>query len=299
MKRWDSLDELMLDHPTNTLYYDAYVPGPEYYLEETPDPNSKLDIKRNSVTNDVNGANAVDSDHKAIGLDLRLDGHIKPGTDSDDSSLSLDDPDSVSDLASAMQQVLDNVKSMEAKEKEKLSKIRSSLGNSKGTDRPKSMANVSTHSSLFTPPSSLFTRSADDISIPSNSFKRLSTPVTQSYLSSKPTTSQPDRTSNRRIKDKYLQIICHFLAYYMDKNRHDQPIRHKSATVLKSAQSQRSNGPQRKLSTRKVQLNKPLPPLPRNFMSTIERMSLLQQMLPVEPQAAQLQTMTRLVKRKI
>lgn len=270
MKRWDSLDELMLDHPTNTLYYDAYVPGPEYYLEETPDPNSKLDIKRNSVTNDVNGANAVDSDHKAIGLDLRLDGHIKPGTDSDDSSLSLDDPDSVSDLASAMQQVLDNVKSMEAKEKEKLSKIRSSLGNSKGTDRPKSMANVSTHSSLFTPPSSLFTRSADDISIPSNSFKRLSTPVTQSYLSSKPTTSQPDRTSNRRIK---RQVFADNLPLprilHGQKTDMINPSDTKSATVLKSAQSQRSNGPQRKLSTRKVQLNKPLPPLPRNFMSTI------------------------------
>lgn len=270
MKRWDSLDELMLDHPTNTLYYDAYVPGPEDYLEEIPDPNSKLDIKRNSLTNDVNSANAVDSDQQAIGLDLSLDGHIKPGTDSDDSPLSLDDPDSVPDLANAMQQVLDNVKSMEAKEKEKLSKIRSSLGNSKGTDRPKSMANVSTHSSLFTPPSSLFARSADDISIPSNSFKRLSTPVTQSYLSSKPTTSKPDRTSNRRIKRQVFADnlpLPHIL--HGQKTDMVNTSDTKSATVLKSTQSLRSNGPQRKSSTRKVQLNKPLPPLPRNLMGTI------------------------------
>lgn len=68
LKRWDSLDELMQNHPTNTLYYDAYQSEPEDDFEDFGTTEESKNAKVEGLNNALD-SNIDDRESEATSFD--------------------------------------------------------------------------------------------------------------------------------------------------------------------------------------------------------------------------------------
>lgn len=187
LKKWDSLDELMRDHPTNTMYYDAYQPDPDDFLNSSPNLDLGLNIDLNPVgstthdeaskssvslnnsesccsdNNDADGFGRVYEKHEyreEVALRKKMAAIAAEGKDKNglmfsesinacSDSMYLGDNDLTTGLASIMQQVMKNAKRIEIGESKNNFNPGPSASIGKFSDDTSSVSTIS-ESTIFT-----------------------------------------------------------------------------------------------------------------------------------------------------